>query len=335
MDNAVAYILIVFAGILNGSFALPIKHLNERNNENTLLIYALLSFVILPWFLAWCAVPQIFAVYAATSAKMLSIMLVGGFIFGIGQVCFFLALNFIGLSLGFIINLGLAIVLGSLLPYGFVHHHNIFSKCGLLTVIGASIATAGILFSNRAGILHHRTWRRGNAKFFKIGVMLAILAGIASAGLNCSFALTTAIQETALNMGATPFGSASIMWPGFLSCSFIPYSSYMIYLRIKNHTCHNYINNQSIKHFLFAFFMSIFWYVSLLFYSKATQLIGGLGPVIGWPLFMIMILITSTFWGWRYKEWAGASNKVKRALWSGLGFLMLSMIILGLCSTFT
>jgi L-rhamnose-H+ transport protein len=335
MDNAAAYILIIFAGILNGSFALPIKHINRSNKKDIFLIYALLSFVILPWLLAWCIEPQLFSIYAVASKKVLGIMLIGGFIFGIGQVCFLMALNFIGLSLGFIINLGFAIFLGSLLPYIFIDHHDIFSTCGLLTVLGSFIAAAGLLFSHRAGILHNKIRERGNTKFFKIGVMLAILAGISSAGQNCSFVLTSAIQATALNMGATPFSSVNIMWPGFLGCSFIPYASYMLYLKIEHHSPQNYINSKSPRYFLFALFMATFWYGSLLFYSKATQIIGVLGPIIGWPLFMILILMTATFWGWHYREWEGASHKVKRFLWSGLGLLMLAMILLGLCSTYT
>jgi L-rhamnose-H+ transport protein len=331
MDITWAFLLIAFAGASNGSFALPIKYLGDWNVENVFLIYGLFSFVVLPWALALYMMPQILAVYASMSIKMLGVIIVGGFVFGLGQICFALALKFIGVGLAFLINIGLAIILGSVLPLIFLHPEQIYTKCGFLVVCGSSMAAAGLIFSHRAGHLfrgQRRTYRK--ARLFRIGVMLAVAAGISSAGQNVSFALTREIQWTA----ATPFTSAIIMWPGFLSSAFIPYAFYMVHLNVRNDTFHNYIIDAKRTYYLLALAMAALWYGSLLLYSKAAQLMGGLGPVIGWPLFMILILLTSSFWGWYHREWEGWNKKVKLTFGIGLGLLAFGVILLGVSSRF-
>jgi L-rhamnose-H+ transport protein len=47
--NFVVLILILIAGIISGSFALPTKHVAKWRFENIWLQYSLWAFVILPW----------------------------------------------------------------------------------------------------------------------------------------------------------------------------------------------------------------------------------------------------------------------------------------------
>ncbi|MCK4871006.1 MAG: hypothetical protein KAS93_07850 [Gammaproteobacteria bacterium] len=333
-----AFLLIFIAGTVNGSFALPTKYVFRWNFENIWLQYALWAFVILPWVIALILVPQIFTIYREAPVHILLIILIGGLAFGVGQVCFALAMRMIGIGLGFVINLGLGIMLGFLLPLVFQHPDQILQPFGLITLFGTILAVFGLLFSNMAGSLHDRQ-RKGlvaptekHDKTYAIGVMLAIIAGVSSSGQNFAFSLTGQLQQFALHLGANPVGAANIMWPGFLLCSFIPYATYMLYLTVKNKSFHNYAAKSTGKYYLFAFIMGLFWYGSLIAYSKATHIIGVLGPLVGWPLFMVLIILTSNFWGWRHHEWAGCSKRVKYTLWVGLLFLIASVIVLGYSS---
>ncbi|MCI0467139.1 MAG: hypothetical protein L0Y57_09070, partial [Beijerinckiaceae bacterium] len=69
-------------------------------------------------------------VYSAAPASSLWLMLAGGFVFGAGQVCFALALERIGLGLGFVINLGLGISLGFLGPLFLQHRDQVLTPFG-------------------------------------------------------------------------------------------------------------------------------------------------------------------------------------------------------------
>lgn len=339
MNIISALLLIFFAGIANGSFALPTKYVTNWKFENIWLHFSFWAFVLLPWIIGFALVPQIFSIYSQASPQILLIMLIGGFIFGLGQMCFALALNMIGLGLGFIINLGLGIVLGFLLPLLFKNPDKIFTTFGLFTILGVLLALAGLLFSNRAGNIHNKEKQQmagmqaASSKLYTVGVILAILAGLSSAGQNFAFAMTADMQQIALQAGAGAFGAANIMWPGFLLCGFIPYAGYNLFLHFKNKSFSSYSAPESKKYMLFAMIMGLFWYGSLVFYSKATMLIGSLGPVVGWPMFMVLIILVSNFWGWRHREWEGASTKVKKTLWTGLLCLVAAVAVLGYSST--
>ena len=242
MNTFYALLLIVAAGVVNGSFALPTKYITKWKFENIWLQYAIWSFVIFPWLLMLIVEPRILTIYAATPPTLLLIMCLGGFVFGIGQVCFALALNIIGLGLGFVINLGLGISLGFLLPLITQHLSQITTPFGIITLCGTAIAVCGLIVANHAGVLRDRARLRlttnNNQTMHKnnqhiIGVILATLAGLSSASQNLVFSLTYNMQQIAINHGASQFATANILWPGFLICGFIPYAFYTLYLHQK------------------------------------------------------------------------------------------------------
>jgi len=166
-----------------------------------------------------------------------------------------------------------------------------------------------------------------HSKHYNLGVFLAIIAGLFSAGENFTFALCVPMQKLASQMGVHTLGAANIMWPGFLFFTFIPYAIYMIYLHNKKRSIRFYKSTKTPLYFLLTIIMGAFWFSSLIFYSKSTQLIGSLGPVLAWPLFMAFIILMSNFWGWIYKEWKYCGKKAIRVLWLGLICLVASVII--------
>lgn len=346
MNSIVIALSFIFvAGILNGSFALPTKYVTKWKFENIWLQFAIWAFVILPWVVILFMAPQVFSIYAAAPASFLWIIFIGGLFFGIGQMCFALALHMIGLGLGFVINLGLGIGLGFLLPLVIQHPQQIFTPFGYVTLIGTAVAVLGLIISNYAGMLRDRDKKEAielqaaeqdptEQKYrYGVGVLLAVLAGFSSAGQNFVFSFTYGLQQIALNMGASKFGAANIIWPLYLLCGFIPYALYMIYLQHKNGTFSNYRKTNVGKYHLFALIMGAFWYGSLLFYSKASQLIGTLGPLVGWPIFMVLIILTASFWGWKHNEWEHSSAKAKSVMRYGLLCLFAAIIILAYSST--
>lgn len=332
--------LILIAGMINGSFALPTKYTRHWNFENIWLQYAVWAFILLPWIAAFFLAPQIFKIYAATPLSTLLIMMVGGFLFGVGQVGFAFAINMIGIGLAFVICLGLGTGLGFLLPLIIQHPQEINTHFGLLTISGTLLAILGLIVSTYAGQLRDQNRKKladyqapRMKRFYLLGVLLAVIAGLFSAGQNFAFSLTANMQTIALGMGASYLGAATIMWPGFLIFTFIPYALYMLSLHRKNNSFVLYHRADTRNYYLYAFIMGLFWYGSLIFYSKASQLIGRVGPVVGWPLFMVLIILTSNFWGWRHREWHQCGTKAKYAIWGGLLLLILSVLVLGYSSS--
>ncbi|PYX74181.1 MAG: hypothetical protein DMG78_07305, partial [Acidobacteria bacterium] len=62
---------VVFAGVLQGLFAVPMKYAPRWNYEHIWLIYSLTGMVALPWMLTTLTVPHLGEVYSLTPAPVL------------------------------------------------------------------------------------------------------------------------------------------------------------------------------------------------------------------------------------------------------------------------
>ena len=322
-----AMMIFVFAGTMNGSFALPSKHLQNWSFQRIWLNYSIWAFLIFPCALLTLLAPKAWQIYWHIPMPMLMIILIGGFLFAIGQICFSRALQSIGLSLGFVINISIGTALGSLIPLVLLHPEKVATTQGITTVIGVTTIIIGVLFSYVAGLKRDKgKVNQVSQKSYFLGVFFAMLAGLFSAGQNITFSLTNSLQQQAIDAGLGQLASANIIWPVFLIATFIPYSLYMVYLRCKNNQSEK--NYNSVNYYIATLIMGAFWYFSLILYSAASLNIGDLGPVIGWPLFMVCIILTANMWGWRHGEWADASVQAKKLAKLSILILIAAILIL-------
>ena len=322
-----AMMIFVCAGTMNGSFALPSKYLKNWSFQRVWLNYSVWAFLIFPCLLLTVLAPRAWEVYWHTPTPLLMIVLIGGFLFAVGQICFSRALQAIGLSLGFVINISIGTALGSLIPLVLLHAKQVFTLQGMITIVGIGMIIAGVLLSYFAGLKRDaQKTNQVSQKTYFLGVFFAALAGLFSAGQNITFSLTGVLQKQALHAGVSQLVSANIIWPVFLIATFIPYSSYMLYLRYKN--SHLERHYKSIHYYLATLVMGAFWYFSLILYSAASLKMGDLGPVIGWPLFMVCIIMTANMWGWRHGEWTNAPVRAKQLAKLSIFTLIAAILIL-------
>lgn len=327
-------LLICIAGILSGSFTYPTKYMQKWQPENIWLNFSFFGFCFFPCLVAYFLTPSILSIYTTIPSHLLWITIICGFCFGIGQVCFALSLTMIGIGLSFVFNIGTGMTLGFLLPLVLQYPEKILTNFGIITLSGTFLAIIGLLISNYAGQLRHKSRKNAEIpqKQHTLGVILATAAGALSSGMNFSFSLSSPIQEKALQIGNSSLGASTIMWPIFLFCSFIAYALYMLWLLHKNKSFHIYKSTSiksGIKYWAFTIKMGAFWYGATLCYSKASHMIGNLGPLVGWPLFMVMIIFTAFFWSWINHEWTHASKKSKQVMQVGLLVLVLAVALLG------
>jgi len=322
-----AMLIFICAGTMNGSFALPSKHLQNWSFQRVWLNYSVWAFLIFPCLLLTLLAPSAWEVYFQAPPTLLMIILAGGFLFAIGQICFSRALQSIGLSLGFVINISIGTALGSLIPLILLHSGEVVTLQGITTIAGVAIIIIGVLFSYIAGLKRDAgKTNQVSQKGYFLGVFFAVLAGLFSAGQNITFSLTGVLQKQALHDGISQLVSANIIWPVFLIATFIPYSCYMLYLRLKNSATEK--NYKSVNYYLATLIMGAFWYFSLILYSAASLKIGNLGPVIGWPLFMVCIIMTANMWGWRHGEWTHAPASAKKLAKLSIFTLVFAILVL-------
>src|ERR1700758_2707682 len=148
--------VVVLAGILQGSFAAPMKRMSAWRWENSWLLFALSGLIIFPWIINFATVPNVLQVYSAVSTSTLIKVVSFGLLWGAGATLFGLGIARVGLALGFALILGITASFGSLIPMAILHPDQLTTKRGLALILGTLVMVIGLTFLALAGRARER-----------------------------------------------------------------------------------------------------------------------------------------------------------------------------------
>jgi L-rhamnose-H+ transport protein len=112
----------------------------------------------------------------------------------------------------------------------------------------------------------------------------------------------------------------------------IPNIFYCLYLLKKNRTVGRFSDSGTSAYWLYAFIMAIFWFGSTSLYGVSAGKLGSWGTIIGWPLFMSLIVITASVLGIVTGEWKNTGATPLRVQLSGVAVLILAVFVLSAAS---
>jgi L-rhamnose-H+ transport protein len=326
--------LVIVGGMLNGSFAAPMKRLSAWRWENSWLVFAFTGLLILPWAVALATVPHLGGVFQQASGAVLAKVTLFGFTWGIGAVLFGVGIARLGLALGFAVILGITAAFGSLLPLAVLHPDQLATRHGVALIAGALVMTLGLVFLGMAGKRRDREQASGAAAGerpgFGVGLVICILAGIFSAMLNFTFVFGEEMRQLSLHAGASTAMSGNAIWGLGVSFGFLPNAAYCVYLLNKNHTWGVFREKAAgAGYVLGGALMGVLWFSGIMIYGMGADALGALGGVMGWPVFMSVAVITANLWGFFDGEWKGASRTALTYCLTGIAILMLAIGVIG------
>ena len=181
--------LVLVAGLLNGSFAAPMKGMTAWRWENSWLIFAITGLIIFPWIITFLTVPHVGGVYSGTSPAILWKVTLFGITWGVGSTLFGIGISRVGMALGFAIILGITASFGSLFPLAVLHPEELHTRHGEGLMLGTAVMIVGLLFLALAGKRRERDMgATGTARSgFFLGLMICIFSGLFSSMLNFQF----------------------------------------------------------------------------------------------------------------------------------------------------
>lgn len=327
--------LVLLGGVLNGSFAFPMKRMPGWRWENTWLIYAVTALIIIPWAIAATTIPHLCTVYQQASWSVLAKITLYGFAWGIGATLFGLGIARVGLALGFAVILGMTSSLGSLLPLAVLHPEQLHTHRGLALIAGTLVIIVGLVFLSIAGKRRESEQNHGPAAAgrsgFGTGLIICVFSGIFSSMLNFAFIFGDEVKQLALNAGASSAMAGNAIWSLAVTAGFIANAIYCVYLLNKNHTWGIFTGEGAgVGYWLGGALMGAFWFGGLVVYGMGAAALGTLGGIIGWPVFMSMDIIAGISWGFINREWKGASRGSYGYCLVGIGVLFLAIAIIAL-----
>lgn len=324
---------VLLGGLLQGSFALPMKRMPGWRWENTWLVYSVAGMIVFPWLLVAVTVPSAGEVFRLADAGTLAKVAIFGFGWGVGSTLFGLGIDMVGMGLGFAVILGITASLGSLLPIAVLDPQQLFTRQGYALMIGLVLVVGGIVLCAIAGSRREMELAKGakeqGKRSFWLGLLICLLSGVFSPMLNFSFVFGKGLQDLTLKFGAQPAMASNGVWALALSAGFLANAAYCVYLLRKYHAWEIFFQKRTpTGYWLGATMMGLLWFAGIAVYGVGAADLGVLGGVIGWPLFMAMIIISANLWGAFTGEWKGSSGGTHAYSWAGIGVLLAAIYVI-------
>ncbi|HEY4357263.1 MAG TPA: L-rhamnose/proton symporter RhaT [Acidobacteriaceae bacterium] len=320
-------LLLLVAGVMNASFAVPMKRTRGWSWENTWVAWSVFALLALPMVLAFSLVPDYWSLLLSAE-HIVVLVAVCGAAWGVAQVLFGLALEKIGIALTFSIVLGLSAAMGSIIPLLRFHRDELFTHAGLVSIAGIVLVLIGVAVCAVAGRMRDRGRTGGQSSpGFGPGLLMAIASGICASMMNVGFAFGGPLSDAAAMRGTGSLWLSDAIWAPMLVGGAIPNVLYCLFLLRKNRTAGQFAANTG-RNLTLAFTMAVLWFGSSILYGVSTIYLGTLGKVVGWPLFMSLIVILAGVLGVITGEWKGSDPRALRVQGIATVILICAVIVL-------
>ncbi len=329
----------ILAGIMNGTFTLPMRYMGRWTWENVWGLFILISCVIMPIVIVSVTLPEFMVVLASAPSRAIVIACASGFAWGLGAIMFGQGISAVGISMGNTLVLAISASLGSFIPIMLLDPERLHHPQGEAIILGTLIGIIGIGCCGYAGFLKERSQKDqaestrgemvGQPRPFGIGILLCTGSGLLSAIFNIGYTSAQPVLNTAVRMGDSAFAGSNLIWLLMLVSGAVPNFFFCGYLFKKNGSWGKYAAQSSTSLYLLAGVMGLLWGGNIFVYGFASPELGKLGPAIGWPLTLITGLITANICGFLTGEWRLTRLKDRQWMVIGLVILLAAIATLG------
>jgi len=321
---------VVLAGLLNGSFAVPLKTTRIWKFNHIWTVHSLLAMGVIPWVVVMATVGHWVGILTRLQPRGLLILIGWGVLFGIASLLYGVAVDMLGIALGFAIQLGLSIVLGALLPLLWVGAFTLRSRADWLFVLGLALMLLGVILCAQAGG-KKSTSGSSNPGRFRLGLIIALLGGILAPSLNFGIQYGSVL----LGQAGEAFGNhvfpvgIYLAWALFLSSAAVVQAGYCFSRVVHDHSIDTFRKGMFSRDVPQVLAMSLLWISSVFIYGRSAFGLGPLGNSFGWPIFVAVIILASNAWGVLLSEWKEAKRAAFYRMIAGSGVLIVAAFLIG------
>lgn len=239
------FLLLLAASLFQGSFGLGMKKYQPFSWEAFWVVFSVIGILLIPVGWTWLEVPDFMEYIRQTPAQVLVLASFCGLLWGISSILFGKAVDTIGVSLTYGINMGISASLGSLIPlviFGNIPPARSFT----LLLIGMAVMLAGVVVITKAGLDKDKSGKTQQSerhsghgqgglqgKGLSKGLLMASFAGLGSAAMNIGFSYANQTLDIAARHGVSEVSASLIPWVITLSGGFVANFAYALYKLIK------------------------------------------------------------------------------------------------------
>ncbi|PWD98301.1 L-rhamnose/proton symporter RhaT [Marinilabilia rubra] len=326
MEFLSGLLIVVLAGLLQGSFFLPMTYTKKWAWGHNWFAFSLLAMVLVNWAFALLTIDGIIEIIVLIPLNLILLVSLFGFLWGIGAILFGKAMHMLGMALGYPIIMGINAITGTLVPALVFAPSVFFELKGLLILLGAIVSVIGIIFCAQASSQKEKEAKIKS--YTSKGLTIAIISGITSCLPNLGAAFSKDITAIAIEQGVDQTIAGNVIWSLFFTMGGIVNMAYCLYIMIKDRQLADLLNHHKNMNWSLILGMSLMWIGSFYAYGIGASTLGELGLVVGWPLLVALSIVVGNLWGIFRGEWQKASRKARYNLNWGIAVLILAVIIL-------
>ena len=323
------FAMVFVAAVAGGALAVPLKKRRAFELENIYIPSTFVMMIFLPLLMAVFVLPHWTEAIRAAGAQTMWSGAAYGFGWGIGAILFGYGVTLAGMSVGFAIIMGINTAVGSILPFVAKSRAQLLTPGGALILAGIAGCVIGVAVCGRAGALREQTKGHvGTQRGFGVAALICVASGVLSSCANLGFAFTGKVGAEAISLGARPVFSTLASWLpvfwGAAAALFIWFG----FLQLKRGTWRKNAGPHAAHDWTMGLAMGAVWFAATIPYGMGAYYLGRLGTSVGWALNIAFSLLVANLFGFTTGEWTGAPSRSLHVLYSGLGVLILAILLL-------
>jgi len=337
MNTTLGTIIWALGGLAGAVFALPFRKVKGWKYESYWLVYALFGLILFPLALAAATVPDLFGVLGRAPASTIALCIGFGALWGIGGLSWGLMIRYLGVGLGLAIGCGLCSATGTLIPPLVKGQAAslVADTSAVVTLAGVVVSLVGIVFVGLAGKskedeLPEEAKKAAVAEFnFKKGLVVAAVAGVASAGMNFGLQSGGALEAAAVEAGAKE------LWKGMPVLVVVLFGGFLVQLvwclqqNVKNKSFGDYATLAQPATAAVIFWSGLAGVIWACQFAcqKAGESLAGDIAYISFAIVMGSSVLFSSLLGVVLGEWKGTGRRTRTYLAIGLAVLAASIAV--------
>ena len=331
--------VFLLGGIAAATYLLPFRGVKGWAYETGWLVCVIAGWLVFPLVFDALVVPDFAKVLGSASAATLGRSFGFGVLWGVGALSWALMVRYLGIGLGLGIGAGLCAATGTLLPPICTGHAAdlVATSSARMVLVGVGIALLGIVAVGVAGRLKEGEMsaedkKKAVAEFdFRKGVITAVIAGVASAGINFGLQGAPGLEKAAIKAGASPTWAGMpvltvVLWGGVLT-----QLVWAIGQHCKHKSFGDYLTFSASQLLNFGLSVAVGIIGVMQFVlQKAGEPLMGEFRYISFAVLMSSAVFFSTILGIFLGEWKGTSARTRLFLSVGIGTLVIGFVTMAM-----
>lgn len=332
-------ILVLLAGMGTGTVAWPMKAAKRFKFEHSWFVGMSVGLIIIPWAVTLLFCPDAITAYSSVDRSVLIKSNLFALAWGIANVLYGICVMRIGAALTGAILSGFGVAVGVTLPMIikgtglFQNAPDVTSPAGMIAMIGVVVIVAGVVLVSIAGFGRDQVLKSQQAKNsgFLSGLIMSIIAGIASSGIGLSFVYSQGpIIEAMKSHGAGDVPATMAVWAAGIFGGALVNVLFPAYLMTRDRTWGVLASGREVG---LAAMIGIQFIAAIVLLGKGMVFLGPLGASAGFGIQQAMQIMGNQAVGFASGEWRGVGGRPRIQMYAAITVLIIAAMILAYGNT--